>query len=251
MELSIISFNIRCCNDADGHSIEERAPRLEKVVMPYDADVIGLQECTPSWMEHIEKIFNDKYGIFIHYRESKPHSEATPVLWKKDKFNCVKTGYFWLSDTPDTESRGWDERPYHRICNYVILEEKESKKRFAFMSVHFGFGDPCQTKSAHLMSDYADKFGSIPTVVVGDFNMTPDTVGYKAMTENFSDVNALTARDTSSTFHGYHPEDHPSSHIDYCFTKGAVQAISQSKIDETVDGKYPSDHYGLFVKVSI
>ena len=251
MDLSIISFNIRCCNDKDGHSILERAPRLEKVIMPYDADVIGLQESTPTWMEHIEKCFGDKYGIFIKYRTTQPPFEGTPVLWKKDRFDCVDTGCFWLSDTPDVESRGWDKLPHNRICNYVILKEKASSKSFVFMSVHFGFGDSCQTKSALLMSEYADKFGGLPTIVVGDFNMTPQSVGYKTMTENFTDANAVTTRDTSSTFHGYHPEEHPDSHIDYCFLKGDVSAISQSVIKETVDGKYPSDHYGLFIKATI
>ena len=44
MELKVISFNIRCANDPNGHSIAERAPRLAKVTTPFDADIIGLQE---------------------------------------------------------------------------------------------------------------------------------------------------------------------------------------------------------------
>ena len=58
MELKIISFNIRCCDDADGHSIPERAPRLKKVTSMYDADIIGFQEFTPPW----EKFIKEYYG---------------------------------------------------------------------------------------------------------------------------------------------------------------------------------------------
>ena len=46
MKLNVISFNIRYCDDKDGHSISERAPRLAKVCLPLDADVIGFQEYT-------------------------------------------------------------------------------------------------------------------------------------------------------------------------------------------------------------
>ena len=32
MHLKIVSFNIRCCDDKDGHSIPERAPRLHAAI---------------------------------------------------------------------------------------------------------------------------------------------------------------------------------------------------------------------------
>ena len=64
MNLNVISFNIRCCNDPNGYSIEERAPRLNKVVSGYDADIIGFQEYRPWWEARISKYFGDKYEIF-------------------------------------------------------------------------------------------------------------------------------------------------------------------------------------------
>ena len=81
----------------------------------------------------------DKYDIFNKYR-SESNLESTPILWKKDKFECLKTGYFWLSDTPEVESRGWDELyNCYRICVYAILKEKATGKTFNFMNTHFGF----------------------------------------------------------------------------------------------------------------
>lgn len=57
MELSVISFNIRYCNDGDGNAIAERAPRLNKVISPYDAEVFGFQEYTPEWDSHIRSYY--------------------------------------------------------------------------------------------------------------------------------------------------------------------------------------------------
>ena len=81
MELSVISFNIRYCSDPNGNSIAERAPRLNKIMSFYDADVIGFQEYTPEWEEYIEKYFCSDYEVFNKYRAEKS-LESTPILWK-------------------------------------------------------------------------------------------------------------------------------------------------------------------------
>ena len=157
MELKIISFNIRCCDDKDGNSIAERAPRLAEITGKYDADIIGFQEYTVPWEKEIEK-FYPEYEMFSKYR-SVNELEAAPILWKKGMFECLKTGYFWLSDTPEVESRGWDEL-YNcwRMCEYVILKHIESGKVFTFMNTHYGFGDKGQTASSALLYETAKKF---------------------------------------------------------------------------------------------
>ena len=126
MKLKVISFNIRCCDDKNGNAISERAPRLFKVTSPIDADIIAFQEYRPQWEEHINNFYSDKYDIFLKYRNETVDIEASPILWKKDKFILVKSGYFWLSDTPEIESRGWDELyNCYRMCVYVILSKEK------------------------------------------------------------------------------------------------------------------------------
>lgn len=251
MELDIISFNIRCCDDKNGNSIEERAPRLNKIISQYEPDLIGLQEYRPRWEEHIDKYFGDKYEIFAKYR-AESEKEASPMLWRKDKFECIKTGYFWLSDTPDVESKGWDERfDCFRMCVYALLKEKQSGKMIVFMNTHFGFGDDGQIKSVKLIEEYFKKFSSYPAFIVGDFNMTPDDAAYTVMSEKFTDVNSVTNNDLRTTYHGYNPESVKNQHIDYCFINNNVKPVSQKIIDDTVDGMFPSDHYGLHIKIEI
>jgi len=249
MRLNVISFNIRCCDDADGNSILERAPRLKKILDSYDADVIGLQEYTPKWDEYFRENFSDEYEIFNKYRSEK-NFEGVPMLWKKDKFECLKKGYFWLSDTPEVESSGWDE-VYNlcRICLYAVLKDKEMGEIFTFMNVHYGFGDNGQVKSSKLLYDYSKKISDYPTFITGDFNMTSDRPGYQEITKYFTDVNMATAKETSHTFHEYGKQ--AKSRIDYCFANSKVTPVNQKNITETVDGKYPSDHYGLYIELDI
>ncbi len=250
MNLKVISFNIRCCDDKDGHSIAERAPILNTVIAPMDADVIGFQEYTPAWDVEIKKYFGKDYEIFNKYRAEKS-LESTPILWKKDKFDCIKKGFFWLSDTPEQESNGWDEIGCYRICNYAVLKDKQSGEVFTFINTHFGFGDECQINSANLIYKYSKRISSYPTFITADFNMTPESLGYKQMTKLFTDVNAVTAKDLSKTYHAYNPEEERDGHIDYCFINDKVKPINQSIIKDTVDGKFPSDHYGLLIELKI
>ena len=252
MDLSIISFNIRFCDDDNGNSIVERAPRLAAITARYGADVIGFQEYRPGWEPYIKEFYGEQYDLFLKSRSETGDMEATPILWRRDKFDCVKTGYFWLSDTPEVESRGWDALfNCYRMCVYVILKHRESGKTFTFMNTHFGFGDKGQVDSAELIYRYSKKISAYPTFIVGDFNMTPDTTGYAAMAEHFLDVNACTGNDPTTTFHAYDPENVNDQHIDYCFIDKTITPIRHTVITDTIDGKYPSDHYGLYIELDI
>lgn len=81
--------------------------------------------------------------------------------------------------------------------------------------------------------------------------MRPDSAGYMEMTKFFTDVNAVTAKDTRQTFHDYVPDKNTNEHIDYCFIDDKIRALSWERIDGTVDGKFPSDQYGLNVGIEL
>lgn len=250
MKTRIISFNIRCCDDPDGYLISERAPRLKKVLEELDADIIGLQEYSELWEEYLPSMLGEKYEFFNKYR-AVDSLESTPLLWNKEKFECLKKGYFWLSDTPEVESRGWDESIWncHRICTYAVLKMKETGECLTVINTHFGFGDKGQKDSADLIWKYSMKISEYPTFIIGDFNMTPASVGYAEMVKHFRDVNMLTIQDMRITYHGYDPSKVADQHIDYCFIDQNIHPVFMKVIDDTVDGKFPSDHYGLYMEL--
>lgn len=251
MKLKVISFNIRCCDDKNGNSVAERAPRLNAVIRPYDADLIGFQEYTPLWEEHIEKYFGDRYEIFNKYRTDTGHIESAPMLWKKDKFECINKGCFWLSNTPEVMSGGWDTYNHNRTCEYAVLRDKESGKKVAFMNTHLGFGEENQIKSVNLIFEYAKKTENLPTFITGDFNMTPNSAPYSVMTKKFTDINEVTVKDRRNTYHGYDISAQRNEHIDYCFINDKVRPITFKIIDELVDGKFPTDHFGIYAEIDI
>ena len=259
MELRVISFNIRCRDDANGHSVRERAPRLYDATSAFMPDVMGFQEYTPFWEEAIDRYFGAEYELYYRYRTKTGWIETAPILWRRDRFDCKKRGIFWLSDTPEVESRGWDRLDHNRICTYAILCDRKSGEEFFFMNTHLGFGDECQCKSVRLICEYGRTLSTLPTVLTGDFNMTHDAPAYREITARMRDVNAATVNDMRPTYHGYAPDEHSELHgkdhakllIDYCFVGEGVRPLDYKRIDTLFDGKYPSDHFGVFALLSI
>ena len=97
MLLKTVSFNIRCCDDPDGHSVAERAPRLEKVISQIGPDLIGIQEFTPIWEDHFKRIFDAEYEMLNKYRAQTGWIEGSPLLWRRGKFTATDRGWFWYS----------------------------------------------------------------------------------------------------------------------------------------------------------
>ena len=246
--MKIISFNIRCANDPNGNSVKERSERLKAILDKYNADIIGFQESTPVWFEILRKDYGDKYEIFNRYRDTVD-LESPPIMWKKERFDCIDKGYFWLSDTPHIQSDGWDEWNFKRICIWARLYDKKGKRTFNFLNTHYGFGDDCQLKSSELLINTVRNMAGDFTVVTGDFNASPETPAYKKLTEYFTDINAETAKDWHTTYHDYGRVS-SGEHIDYCFiSRGNVTPLESEILRDTVNGKYPSDHYGLLSEI--
>lgn len=246
--MKVITFNIRCCDDPNGNSIEERAPRLKTVLEKYDADIVGFQEATPLWIEKINAYFGTEYTIFNKYRALE-NLESCPLMWKTDKFDLIDSGYFWLSDTPWIESFGNDsECDCLRICEWVFLREKATGKSFHYFNTHFGFENGYQIASADLLKKTADLLKSENVIITGDFNAEPDSDCYARMTEYFGDANVVTGAECIDTFHSYGTE---SKRIDYIFINENIDVKSYQVIDDLVEGKYPSDHYGAMIKFGI
>lgn len=249
--MKVVSFNIRCANDKDGHSVAERAPRVKALIEKYDPDLIGFQEVVPRWMEHIPGDYGDTYEIFHKYRDEVTDIEGCPILYKKEKFECLDRGYFWYSDTPDIPSRGWCSWGHYRICMWAKLRDKQNGAEFHFFNTHFGFSDQCHIDSVRLIRDHIKALNAKAVVLTGDFNMTQNGPGYRDMTQFLVDINKVTANDVSITCHGYNAE-RTGIPIDFCFiTPNTMKPITYHKMDERFDGKFPSDHYGIYAEMEV
>ena len=71
----------------------------------------------------------------ILYTAVRKNSEGTPIYWNPSRVEMLECGHFWLSETPDVSSLGWDARCVRITC-WALFKELESGRELAFVNTH-------------------------------------------------------------------------------------------------------------------
>lgn len=252
-KIKVVSYNIRCANDPDGNSLDEREWRLDEILQKYDADIMGFQEVTEGWEGRLHMMLSDEYDYVMVYRSEDGGKEANPIFYKPSKFKLLDAGYFWLSETPEEMGKGWDADHY-RICTWVKLKVRKTGAEFIYFNTHVDYKAGPQVPSAELLISRMKSIGGgLGGIVTGDFNLTHSAPAYTTMCGYFADSNMATVKDTSQgTFPNYGKNKNGGNIIDYCFfTPKKMKAISYKVMTDLVDGKYASDHFGVCSEIII
>jgi len=246
--LKIVAYNIRYTDDGDGKDIADRAPRFKKLMDQVQPDIMGLSEATPKWIDFLEKnVVGAKYQMLYKYRAAGS-LEAQPLLYDQTKFNLLDDGYFWLSETPDVESKGWGA-PQYRGVTWAKLKVKATGKEFLYYSTHLQ--GSCAVQSAQLIAKHATErggFSKLPVICSGDFNTQPWSDGYAEFVKSFNDVNDFLGFNSATTTGGY--SDESGNHIiDYVMASPDNSVPTHYEVlPHKMDGGYISDHRGLYVE---
>lgn len=252
-EIRIMSANVRCLNPQDlgKKSWFYRADLILKNIEAEAPTVIGFQEVTKWQYAYLCDTLSG-YDSVITYRDDTAFSEGCPVFYNTSLYNLKDKGSFWLSETPEVMSKGWDAACY-RICSYVILEEKENGKQFVVFNTHLDHvSDTARINGIQVVLDKIAQFGGLPSVIIGDLNAAEDSETYRSVTENFLDAKyQLENPQISATYQNWGTElDRPC--IDYCMiSKTGFTVNSYKVVQTTYDGVYPSDHFPLSVSLTL
>src|SRR3546814_15427461 len=66
--------------------------------------------------------------IGVGRKDGEKGGEYSAIFYKKDRFRLLDHDTFWLSETPEVPSKGWDAA-LNSICTWGKLRDKESRKR--------------------------------------------------------------------------------------------------------------------------
>ncbi|MBQ7821715.1 MAG: endonuclease/exonuclease/phosphatase family protein, partial [Clostridia bacterium] len=241
-----VSFNVLTA----GHDLSaaERSYYMAPTILQYDPDIIGLQEANSTWYAYMSEHLGDNYGSIVKWRTSSD-SESTPIFWKKDKFELLDSGYFWLSETPDTESTGWGAT-YHRIVCWVKLKVRTTGYEFYYFNTHWDFTETPQIESAKLFyNKITNECEGLPVILSADFNMCWNSEGYAMLDSFLTESNR--DRDLQNTYNAKSDNVNAGSLIDFVFYTGDSIASDNYTVikDKIVTKDYTyhlSDHYGVF-----
>lgn len=217
-------------------------------------DVLGVQELNSFWAEKMETLLPqyDYYGVKRGGDDKEATSEMSGIFYLKDKFELLESDTFWISLTPEIESK-FEDAACNRICSYVVLENKETGFLFAHLNTHLDHvSTEAQNLGGTLIAEKAEelksKYGEIPTVITGDFNQYSDGQACKALeTAGFKNVNNGDSQFTYNDW-GENEDDRP---IDFIFVNNGFTYKNYKVHTEKMDNSYVSDHFMITAELEI
>ena len=107
--VNVMSFNIRYDNPEDSlDNWEYRKERAANAIRFYDVDILGTQEVLHNQLEDLKQRLPEYEVIGVGREDGKEKGEYSALWYKRERFNLLDSGYFWLSETPEVAgSKGW------------------------------------------------------------------------------------------------------------------------------------------------
>lgn len=249
-ELKVMSYNIRLGSANDGtNSWAMRYAATGEMLEDQKPDVFGVQEALDYQVRYIEEMCGYEY-VGVGRENGKSEGEHMAIFWNKKTVSMLKWGTFWLSETPEKPSMGWDAA-CRRTATWALMKDKKTGKKFYFINTHLDHkGAEAQKNGLKLIVDRLSEINpdGYPMVLTGDFNITPDN---KALTE--LDAKMQSARkiaektDSLDTYNGW---GRGSGVIDYIYVSGFSSCPEfQTVLKRYNDRKFVSDHYPVVARL--
>jgi len=246
-QITVMSYNIRNGEAKDGtNSWSFRYPASAMMIMDQKPDVIGLQEAFDYQVDYLQEYTKGYKHVGVGREDGKKEGEHMAIFYNSDRLKLTKWGTFWLSETPEDPSMGWDAA-CKRTATWAIFRDKAGKKSFLVVNTHLDHvGRQAQEKGVALILEKISSINkdNLPVVLTGDFNLTPeDPVIVKLGLKMRSARETAVKSDFGVTFNNWGKSE-GSAALDHIFYKG----FSSCPVFEVVkkpymERKFISDHY--------
>jgi endonuclease/exonuclease/phosphatase family metal-dependent hydrolase len=254
MKLKVMTFNFRVNVPQDGENAwPNRIDAVAKTIMESKASIIGTQEVLPSMLSDIEGRLKEFAWIGEGRRGGK-NDEMNVIFYKRDEFEIVNQGTFWLSETSEVvASQSWNSS-LPRICTWAELRSNNGEKLYFFNTHLDHVSEEARVKGARVIVEKMlskAEHSKLPIILTGDFNTEPDSevISYfkevsicnRTMNNSYNKIYEI-GEQPGCTFHEFKGGE-AGEPIDYIYTTSDIK-IKEVKVNkERVDGRYPSDHY--------
>jgi endonuclease/exonuclease/phosphatase family metal-dependent hydrolase len=181
--------------------------------------------------------------------DGKTGGEYSPVFYKKERFELLDSGTFWLSETPDTPSIGWSASQ-HRSCMWTKMRMLSTGEEFFYLNTHLDHRSwPAREESVKLILSRVEKLtggSDIPVFITADWNAPSTHDIFKPMQGVMLDAREVApVTDRRATYNAWKKggEDNFDRAIDHIFFRGAEAHTFQVLMDKTYGVPFISDHY--------
>lgn len=272
-KFKIMSFNIRYGTANDGeNSWANRKNILFDCLEKYNPDILGTQEGLD--FQHAEIISHfpnwKMFGVGRYHGvelPDRPHEslggESCKIYYDTTKFQLVKDGTFWHSDTPDVPgSKTWGNS-LPRIVTWGVFMSVQSGKQLVVMNTHYHWDEPyCKKTTQLILQKWKKIVGDLPTILMGDFNLAPTSESHELFCGNI--INEAgpqgefidcwqklgNPEPEFGTYNGFE-ENKVGDRIDWILSTSEFVVDHMEIVKFHKNGKYPSDHFPVMATLNV
>ena len=277
---NLASFNIRCPSpsDTENHFWSNRFPYVVQVINNRRFDIVGMQELAPKQRKYLDEALGDGWGRIGIGRLPEDKGESMTIYYRKDRFECLDTDTFWLSETPrEPGSVSWNTA-CPRICTWGLFRDKRTGRKFRYYNTHLDhISNEARVNGMRIILSEMRRLSQGETVfLTGDMNAhykhvpaedrtrleagggpvidDPETIGgpIAAVLHTLYDTRLRSETPHEGplfTFSGYRPSN--VCLIDFIFATGNVRVLRHVTCNERPDGIHPSDHDAVMARLVI
>jgi endonuclease/exonuclease/phosphatase family metal-dependent hydrolase len=255
----VLSFNILYGRARTGeHAWSQRRDLVASVIRFHRPDLLGLQEALDFQIDDLAAALPEYGWIGAGRDDGRTAGEYAAIFYRKARFELLDQGTFWLSETPERPSLGWDADCI-RIATWGRFRERANGRLLCHLNTHFDHrGEQARMESAHLLLlRLASIAGGAPVVVTGDLNDVPASPMAQILTADGSrlgNTHTLTAHHGPGwTYHGFDPSPANPNRacIDYILADEAFTVCRHGHLVDHWDGRYPSDHLPVLAEFAM
>lgn len=256
-EVKVMSYNIRLDVASDGENRwDARKDKVAGLMNYYEADFIGGQEVQHHQLQYLSSELKNYSFIGAGRDDGKEGGEYSCIFYKKDKFNVLQQSTFWLSETPEVPSKGWDAA-YPRVCTYGLFKNKKTKQKFWVFNTHLDHvGKTARLEGVKLILRKIKEVNTknYPVVLTGDFNSHPEDAPIQAATAQLKNSRSISAMvfGPIDTWNGFKFKEKLDGCIDYVFVNDhpKLTVTKFATLTDSYDLKYPSDHLPVLATIA-
>jgi endonuclease/exonuclease/phosphatase family metal-dependent hydrolase len=244
--VSVLSLNLRFGLADDGpNAWEHRKESIVKLFKKHGPDLIATQEANDFQVDFLAKSLSE-YS-YVGRRQPAPEFWQDNILFYRKTILCQSHLHLFLSETPHIPSRSFGSR-FPRQATFGLFHV--DGQPLICINTHFDFENPAQMGAARLIKKQLASYNrEIPTILMGDFNATPESPCYRWLTGKEADgEKGLSFSETfkvpyPSTLHRFTGKPR-GGYIDWILYRGGPLRLRACEaLKEPVDGIYPSDHF--------
>ncbi len=282
-EFNLSTYNIRLPAGSDsvqGNGWGRRLPYVAGLVRFHEFDIFGTQEGVRHQLDSLKARLPRYEYIGVGRDDGTAGGEHAAIFYNTDIFELVNHGDFWLSETPDVPSFGWDAA-CRRVCTWGHFRHKASGREFVHFNLHMDhIGRTARVESVELIKRKIDELGvkGLPVFLTGDFNIDQNNPCIKGISASgvFKDAHdaAAIVYEPNGTFNAFNPQGFTASRLDHIFVSPEVEVCKFGVLTDSYrtlsnemepadfsdsfrvnvasyTPRLPSDHFPVMVKVRL